>query len=205
MKTISKTQARQIAKRMIELDAKGEVCLEDTKELCEHVPKGGTCTGYVGRGEICRSCPSNKANVLGILPGEDTCAFGQNDNPAAQESFRRVLEAVRAIESTIAAEANPYLKEELLQRTEPVVGLSEEEEEPWGVALPNTEQVDHPTHYNSDPSGVECIDIVRHRNFNIGNAIKYLWRNGLKDGNSSEQDLKKAIWYIQDEIERIKQ
>lgn len=64
--------------------------------------------------------------------------------------------------------------------------------------------VNHPKHYISDPSGIECIQIVRHRNFNIGNAIKYLWRAGLKDGNSDIQDLQKAIWYIQREIERKK-
>lgn len=63
--------------------------------------------------------------------------------------------------------------------------------------------VNHPKHYTSDPSGIECIQIVRHRNFNIGNAIKYLWRAGLKDGNSDIQDLQKAVWYIQDEIERL--
>lgn len=64
--------------------------------------------------------------------------------------------------------------------------------------------IHHPKHYTSDPSGVECIEITRHRNFNIGNAIKYLWRAGLKDGNSDIQDLQKAAWYIQDEIKRIK-
>ena len=63
--------------------------------------------------------------------------------------------------------------------------------------------VNHPSHYTSDPSGVECIEITRHRNFNIGNAMKYLWRAGLKDGNSDVQDLQKAIWYIQDEIKRL--
>lgn len=63
--------------------------------------------------------------------------------------------------------------------------------------------VNHPSHYISDPSGIECIQITRHRNFNIGNAIKYLWRAGLKDGNSDIQDLQKAVWYIQDEIERL--
>lgn len=63
--------------------------------------------------------------------------------------------------------------------------------------------VNHPKHYTSHPSGVECITITRHHNFAIGNAIKYLWRAGLKDGNSDIQDLKKAIWYIQDEIERL--
>lgn len=63
--------------------------------------------------------------------------------------------------------------------------------------------VNHPKHYISDPSGIECIQITRYRNFNIGNAIKYLWRAGLKDGNSDIQDLQKAVWYIQDEIERL--
>lgn len=67
------------------------------------------------------------------------------------------------------------------------------------------DNVNHPKHYTSDPSGVECIEITRHRNFNIGNAIKYLWRAGLKDGNGDIQDLQKAIWYIQDEINRLQQ
>lgn len=66
-----------------------------------------------------------------------------------------------------------------------------------------SDTVNHPKHYTSDPSGIECIEITRHRNFNIGNAIKYLWRAGLKDGNSDIQDLKKAMWYINDEIKRL--
>ena len=67
------------------------------------------------------------------------------------------------------------------------------------------DQVNHPPHYTADPSGVECIQITRHRNFNIGNAIKYLWRAGLKDENTTVQDLEKAVWYIQDEINRLKE
>ena len=63
--------------------------------------------------------------------------------------------------------------------------------------------VNNPTHYTSDPSGIECIQITRHRNFNIGNAFKYLWRAGLKDNGTEIQDLQKAIFYIQDEIKRI--
>lgn len=71
------------------------------------------------------------------------------------------------------------------------------------------DQVNHPKHYTSDPSGIECIDITRHRNFNIGNAIKYLWRAGLKiDADKSSinkqiEDLEKAVWYIVDEIHRL--
>lgn len=72
-----------------------------------------------------------------------------------------------------------------------------------------TDSVNHPAHYNSHPSGIECIEIARHHNFNIGNAIKYLWRAGLKSEEGMEdtdkqiEDLNKAIWYIQDEIKRI--
>lgn len=62
--------------------------------------------------------------------------------------------------------------------------------------------VNHPKHYNNHPSGIECIDIVRHENFNCGSAIKYIWRRGEK--NNEIEDLQKAIWYLQDEIERIK-
>ena len=73
------------------------------------------------------------------------------------------------------------------------------------------DNVNHPEHYTSDPSKVECIQICRHRNFNIGNAIKYLWRAGLKkeeginDVDKQVEDLKKAIFYINDEINRLKQ
>lgn len=62
------------------------------------------------------------------------------------------------------------------------------------------ETVNHPKHYNSHPSGVECITIVEHMTFNIGNAIKYLWRAGHKNG---VEDLRKAAWYVQREIERL--
>ncbi len=62
--------------------------------------------------------------------------------------------------------------------------------------------VNSPAHYTSHPSGVECIEITQHMNFCLGNAIKYLWRAGLKLSTPIE-DLKKARWYINREIERI--
>jgi hypothetical protein len=71
------------------------------------------------------------------------------------------------------------------------------------------DQVNHPKHYTSDPSGIECIDVTRHRNFNIGNAIKYLWRAGIKEDKDRKlvdkqiEDLNKAIWYLVDEIHRL--
>ena len=59
-----------------------------------------------------------------------------------------------------------------------------------------------PKHYTSHPSGIECIEIIQHHDFLIGSAMKYLWRNGLKDGESSISDLKKANQVI---LRKIKQ
>lgn len=71
------------------------------------------------------------------------------------------------------------------------------------------DNVNHPEHYTSHPSGIECIEITRHYCFAIGNAIKYLWRAGLKKESSMSgkqkeiEDLKKAIWYINDRIKQL--
>ena len=71
------------------------------------------------------------------------------------------------------------------------------------LGKPSDDNVNHPKHYTSHPSGVECITITRHMNFNCGNAVKYVWRAGLKDPENPIEDLKKAIWYLQDEIKRL--
>lgn len=63
--------------------------------------------------------------------------------------------------------------------------------------------VNHPAHYTSHPANIECIQVTEHYNFCIGNAIKYLWRAGLKNPDPLE-DLAKAHWYIEREIERLK-
>jgi len=64
-----------------------------------------------------------------------------------------------------------------------------------------TDPVNHPAHYTSHPSGVECIQVTQHMNFCVGNAMKYLWRAGNK-GDYIE-DLRKAKWYIEQEIARV--
>lgn len=66
---------------------------------------------------------------------------------------------------------------------------------------PKTDAINHPKHYNAHPSGIECIDVVEHMNFNLGNAIKYVWRAGLK--TEAIEDLKKARWYLDREIARL--
>ena len=74
----------------------------------------------------------------------------------------------------------------------------------------NTEQVSHPSHYAwlKDLCGVEPLDICRHLDFNTGNAIKYLLRKDKVDGNKTKtekriEDLRKAVFYIQDEIKLL--
>lgn len=63
------------------------------------------------------------------------------------------------------------------------------------------DNVNHPSHYVSHPSGIECITITEAFNFCLGNAIKYIWRAGLK-GDALE-DLRKAVWYVEREIQRL--
>ena len=62
--------------------------------------------------------------------------------------------------------------------------------------------VNSPAHFTQHPSGVECIEITKHMNFCLGNAVKYIWRADLK-GNAIE-DLEKARKYLEFEIERRK-
>lgn len=78
------------------------------------------------------------------------------------------------------------------------------------AANEKTEQVSHPSHYAwlKDLCGVEPLDICRHLDFNTGNAIKYLLRKGKVDGNKTKtekriEDLRKAVFYIQDEIKLL--
>lgn len=68
-----------------------------------------------------------------------------------------------------------------------------------------TKDVDpiNPPHYQSHPSGIECIQVTEHMSFLVGNAIKYLWRAGSK-GDETD-DLRKALWYIERRIAQLEQ
>ena len=96
---------------------------------------------------------------------------------------------------------------EMLERTErnSVLMINKENQPPEEfqfLVKEDEDVVNHPSHYTSHPSGVECIQITEHMGFCIGNAIKYLWRAGLKDPDKREEDLKKALFYVQREIDR---
>lgn len=59
----------------------------------------------------------------------------------------------------------------------------------------------NPSHYRRHPSGVECIDIIRHMTYNLGASVKYIWRY-MNKGDPIE-NLKKAQWHLNDEIVRL--
>lgn len=65
---------------------------------------------------------------------------------------------------------------------------------------PKADMVNHPPHYTSHPSGIECIQITEHMGFNLGNALKYIWRADLK--GDAVEDLEKAVWYINRELSK---
>jgi len=62
------------------------------------------------------------------------------------------------------------------------------------------DNVEHPKHYTMHPSGIECIQITEYMGFNLGNAVKYIWRADLK--KNTKEDLEKAIWYIKREMDK---
>ena len=73
------------------------------------------------------------------------------------------------------------------------------------------DNVNHPPHYTwlKDKCGIEVIDITRHMDFDLGNVVKYVLRQGLKseEGMSNKEkaieDLKKARWYLDDKIKQL--
>lgn len=91
---------------------------------------------------------------------------------------------LQALASAFGAEIDDHLEREAKTTT----------------TLIGDDPVNHPKHYTSHPSGVECIEICEHMGFNLGNANKYIWRADLKQ--NAIEDLEKAVWYLKREIKR---
>ena len=70
-------------------------------------------------------------------------------------------------------------------------------------SIENIDMVNSPPHYSwlKEKCGLEVIDITRHLDFDLGNAIKYILRAGRK--KDAVEDLKKAIWYLNDKIKLL--
>lgn len=87
---------------------------------------------------------------------------------------------------------NIYIKEAAMPLNEAI--------KEWVDCKEEEDVVNRPPHYTEHPSGIECIQITEHMGFNLGNAIKYIWRCDLK--KDAIEDLKKAKWYIDREISK---
>lgn len=69
-----------------------------------------------------------------------------------------------------------------------------------------SEQVNHPEHYGGQDNPYEAIKVIEawEMNFNLGNTIKYISRAGKKEKGKIIQDLEKAKWYLEREINNLK-
>ncbi len=115
-------------------------------------------------------------------------------NTLTDEEMKKQLDVELTTVSLTPEEINERLKESTLR-----------EDDPYGArrvwkAIHEREMVNHPDHYQGN--NFEVIDIIEdyELGFSLGNAIKYILRADKK--GARKQDLKKAIWYIQREIDR---
>lgn len=88
--------------------------------------------------------------------------------------------------------------------------MSNNERKPPTELVKSDDEAINPKHYRNTSAKcsycgepIECIDVVEHMGFSLGNAVKYIWRVGQKPGESVLRDLKKAAWYIAHEIGKI--
>lgn len=90
---------------------------------------------------------------------------------------------------------NMYIREAAKPLSEAVKEWVDSDHSEWA-----NDSIHKPKHYTEHPSGIECIQVTEHMGFNLGNAIKYIWRCDLK--KDAIEDLKKAKWYIDREISK---
>jgi hypothetical protein len=90
---------------------------------------------------------------------------------------------------------NMYIREAAKPLSEAVKEWVDSDHSEWA-----NDSIHKPKHYTEHPSGIECIQVTEHMGFNLGNAIKYIWRCDLKQ--DAIEDLKKAKWYIDREIDK---
>lgn len=143
-------------------------------------------------GRASDDCPACRVEDVEAAPGGGTM-IGRADDQYARLSAA-ALEAVGYEDDPGDAQAPPIVV------TPPIVAFADQPDAEWN------DDVEHPAHYTAHPSGVECLEITRHFDFCTGNAIKYLWRAGLKGGAEKRlEDLRKARFYVDDLIRQAEQ
>jgi hypothetical protein len=92
---------------------------------------------------------------------------------------------------------------EILEGETLKIGVKNRQANANGNGTAEPERINHPAHYQLG-GGVEVIDIAERLNFNRGNAVKYLCRAGRKTTAETLDDLLKARWYVDREVQRIR-
>ena len=171
-----------------------------------------TCDGVKGRTKFCMSCGEPPPKNVEIRCGEcntdfitaEDCGECQCPNPKCKQRIRVAF--YKPFMVPLSKEEKEAAEREAREMGEAKTAAELQKclhEKAFAEALVRDigafDVVNKPKHYNSHPSGIQCIEVTRHMTFNIGNAIKYLWRCDHKNGL---EDLRKAAWYIQDEIAR---
>lgn len=88
-------------------------------------------------------------------------------------------------------------------KTEPFPDYPYRPEDAFDLPKQDQEPVDHPSHYGGAENPYEAIKVIRAWNlgFSLGNTIKYISRAGKKNPDKKIEDLRKALWYLQEEID----
>ena len=140
---------------------------------------------------------------MDFKPGDRVAVVdGAEEDFGRRGKVVRVLQDVRwPIEVEFDSGGKGLLKEDELEFEHVYDQLSK----PATEVEKSPDVVNRPPHYAEGWSnGAEVIDIAENLNFNRGNAVKYLARAGKKGGPEKEiEDLKKALWYVRREVERL--
>ncbi len=141
-----------------------------------------------------------------VLSYADACALPDETVLYSKAAFQKVLnEAVagKPLEPIRRVFDPAYLKTQNLMNLPLGFVQAQPALDYLSAQIKKGEDSINPSHYREHPSGVECITITEHMDFCLGNALKYIWRAGLKTSDATE-DLEKAKWYIERKLARLK-
>lgn len=204
----------------------------DKKKLAE------ACDGWqnVVCNQLCNeNLPKNPEDWARLFETQAEKAIEENNKLLPAAFAKTLKKETEALEKMLTnSKQNPEIMKENIEKVPPITSYGEcthqqdfcdfrsdkgecQDVGAYQICKHNTEKtaqnteerVNHPKHYQH-PSGVECITVARHHDFNIGNALKYIWRAGIKQEQGISptdkqiEDLQKAAFYIQDEIKMLK-
>jgi DNA repair exonuclease SbcCD ATPase subunit len=199
-----KNQLQALAdERLVEINKLGEIrtgLLEEINSLKTRLDYVKNTT--VADDDQAEGSADEVLNLRGELEGlQDVLNSLEEERSAMRQERVRLTDQVRWLHEQLSAterKADGLEKEiDRLQEAK-VVPVDSAANHPACILGSSDDPVNHPRHYTSHPSGIECIQITEHMSFTLGNAVKYVWRADLKD--DSIKDLRKAQWYISREI-----